>query len=342
MTTTALRRAPSDARPANPWWLVLAGPFAVVVAVVGVLAAGAFSAAFTVPAGFPDPGALARLGTPVVTVLTELSVALTLGSLVLAACVLPAGTPVRKALGVAGASAATWAVLSVLQVVLRYSSISSTPITGPTFGDQLGLFVSQVSLGRNYLAIIVVAALTSAAALAVRSATGAMWTAALALVAIAMQANTGHAAGAVSHELAVSSMFLHLAGAALWVGGLGTLAVVRVRGGLGRADFTASVARYSAIALWCYVAVAVSGVANASIRVDTLAGLTTDSPVIRRRAVAGGQRGVLVAIRSAVALHRLLDVLPVFDGAGDAPVGPGAHPAMTRGDREPRSPLLPP
>ncbi|MEW2725861.1 translation initiation factor 2 [Streptomyces albidoflavus] len=38
------------------------------------------------------------------------------------------------------------------------------------------------------------------------------------------------------------------------------------------------------------------------------------SPVTRRRAVAGGQRGVLVAIRSAVALHRLLDVLPVFDG----------------------------
>ncbi|WTC02368.1 translation initiation factor 2 [Streptomyces albidoflavus] len=30
--------------------------------------------------------------------------------------------------------------------------------------------------------------------------------------------------------------------------------------------------------------------------------------------MAGRQRGVLVAIRSAVALHRLLDVLPVFDG----------------------------
>ncbi|WP_081600299.1 cytochrome c oxidase assembly protein [Cellulosimicrobium cellulans] len=280
MTTTALRRAPSDARPANPWWLVVAGPFAVVVAVVAVLAAGAFSAAFTVPAGFPDPGALARLGTPVVTVLTELAVALTLGSLVLAACVLPAGTPVRKALGVAGAASATWAVLTVLQVVLRYSSISSTPVTNPTFGDQLGLFVSQVSLGRNYLAIVVVAALTSAVALAVRSATGAMWTAALALVALAMQANTGHAAGAVSHELAVSSMFLHLAGAALWVGGLGTLAVVRVRGGLGRADFASSVARYSAIALWCYVAVAVSGIANASIRVDSLAGLTTDYGIL--------------------------------------------------------------
>jgi len=286
VTTTALRRAPSDSRPANPWWLVLAGPLAVVVAIVAVLAAGAFSSAFTVPVGFPDPGALARLGTPVVTVLTELAVAVTLGSLVLAACVLPAGTPVRKALGVAGAASATWAVLAVVQVVLRYSSISGTPVTAATFGDQLGLFVSQVSLGRNYLAIVVVAALTSAAALAVRGATGAMWTAALALVALAMQANTGHAAGAVSHELAVSSMFLHLGGAALWVGGLGTLAVVRVRGGLDRAAFATSVARYSAIALWCYVAVAVSGVANASIRIDTLAGLTTDYGVLLLTKVA--------------------------------------------------------
>ncbi|MGN6241302.1 MAG: cytochrome c oxidase assembly protein [Cellulosimicrobium cellulans] len=328
MTTTALRRAPSDARPANPWWLVLAGPFAVVVAVVAVLAAGAFSAAFTVPAGFPDPGALARLGTPVVTVLTELAVALTLGSLVLAACVLPAGKPVRKALGVAGAAAATWAVLSVVQVVLRYSSISSTPITGPTFGDQLGLFVSQVSLGRNYLAIIVVAALTSAAALAVRGATGAMWTAALALVAIAMQANTGHAAGAVSHELAVSSMFLHLAGAALWVGGLGTLAVVRVRGGLGRADFASSVARYSAIALWCYVAVAVSGIANASLRVDTLAGLTTDYGILLLTKLA-----LLLVLGAVGFAHRELVVRRL--SGPTAVARPGAGGASSKGSSKP-------
>ncbi|WP_435738111.1 cytochrome c oxidase assembly protein [Cellulosimicrobium sp. PMB13] len=286
MTSTAVRRAPTDARPANPWWLVLAGPFAVIVAVLAVLAAGAFSGAFAAIPGFSDPGALVRYGTPVVTVLTELSVALTLGSLVLAAVALPAGESVRRALGLSGAAAATWAVLAVLQVVLRYSSISGTPITAETFGDQLGLFVSQVSLGRNYLAVVVVAAVTSALALAVRSATGALWTALVALLAIALQANTGHAAGAASHELAVSSMFLHLAGAALWVGGLGTLAVVRVRGGLGREDFAAAVSRYSAIALWCYVAVAVSGVANATIRVDTLAGLTTDYGILLLTKVA--------------------------------------------------------
>lgn len=286
MTSTAVRRAPTAARPANPWWLVLAGPAAVVVAVLAVLAAGSFSGAFAAIPGFSDPGALVRWGTPVVTVLTELSVALALGSLVLAAVALPAGEPVRRALGVAGVASATWAVLAVVQVVLRYSALSGTPVSAASFGDQLGLFVSQVSLGRNYLAVVVVAAAASALALAVRTATGALWTALVALLAIALQANTGHAAGAASHELAVSSMFLHLAGAAVWVGGLGTLAVVRVRGGMGREEFASVVSRYSAIALWCYVAVAVSGVANASIRVDSFAALTTDYGILLLTKVA--------------------------------------------------------
>ena len=198
MTSTAVRRAPSPTRPANPWWLVLAGPVAVVVAVLAVLAAGTFSGAFAAVPGFSDPGVLARYGTPVVTVLTELSVALTLGSLVLAAVALPAGDSVRRALGVAGVASAVWAVLAVVQVVLRYSTISGTRITDPTFGDQLGLFVSQVSLGRTYLAVVVVAAVTSALALAVRRPTGALWTAVLALLALGIQANTGHAAGAAS------------------------------------------------------------------------------------------------------------------------------------------------
>ncbi|MCB7134983.1 bifunctional copper resistance protein CopD/cytochrome c oxidase assembly protein [Cellulosimicrobium marinum] len=321
MTSTAVRRASSAARPANPWWLVLAGPFAVVVAVLAVVGAGSFSGAFSAIEGFSDPGALVRWGTPVVTVLTELSVALALGSLVLAACVLPPGDALRRALGVAGVASASWAVLAVLQVVLRYSSISGTAITNPTFGDQLGLFVSQVSLGRSYLAVVVVAAVTSALALAVRSATGALWTAAVALVALGLQANTGHAAGAASHELAVSTMFLHLAGAALWVGGLGTLAVVRARGGLVRDGFADAVSRYSAIALWCYVAVAVSGVVNASIRIDTLAGLGTDYGILLLTKVA------LIMVLGAVGFaHRELVVRRLRgpragttkDGAGDA------------------------
>jgi len=354
------RAAPPTVRddggaPRNPWWLVLAGPAAVVVAVAAVLAAGAFSGAFGALEGFADPGALARWGLPVSTTLAELAIALTIGSLVLAACVLPAGPPLRKALAVAGAASAVWAVLTVVQTVLRYSVLSSMPLTSAGFGDQLAAFVTQISLGRSLLGVTVVAALTSACALAVRTATGALWTALLAVSALAFQANTGHTAGAASHELAISSMFLHLGGAALWIGGLGVLAIVRVRGGLDRAAFASSVSRYSAIAGWAFVTVAVSGVANAWIRLGGLDGLSTDYGVLVLAKI-----GLIVVLGAIGFAHRelvvrRLDTLAAgsargrgttaagsarattttqgaSDGAGGSAVGPGRTAGAGRGN----------
>ncbi|WP_030150286.1 cytochrome c oxidase assembly protein [Oerskovia turbata] len=308
-------RGVADA-PRNPWWLVLSGPAAVVVAILSVVAAGAFSGAFQPLAGFADPGAVARWGLPISTTLTELAIALTIGSLVLAACVLPAGPPLRKALGVAGAASAVWAVLTVVQMILRYSVLSSMPVTSVGFGEQLAAFVTQISLGRSLLGVIVVAALTSACAFAVRTATGALWTALLAFSALAFQANTGHTAGAASHELAISSMFLHLGGAALWIGGLGVLAIVRLRGGLDRTAFASSVSRYSSIAGWSFVAVAVSGVANAWIRLGGLAGLNTDYGVLILTKI-----GLIVVLGAIGFAHRELVVrrLQVVGGPARGP-----------------------
>ncbi|KZM33630.1 cytochrome c oxidase assembly protein [Oerskovia enterophila] len=326
MTATAPRSTPGTApdraartpgrdvvdSPRNPWWLVAAGPAAVVVAILAVLAAGAFSGAFEALTGFADPGAISRWGLPVSTVLTELAISLTIGSLVLAACVLPAGAPLRRALGVAGAASATWAVLTVVQTVLRYSVLSSMPVSSIGFGDQIAAFVTQISLGRSLLGVVIIAALTSACALAVRTPTGALWTALLAISALAFQANTGHTAGAASHELAISSMFLHLGGAALWIGGLGVLAIVRLRGGLDRTSFASSVSRYSSIAGWSFVAVAVSGVANAWIRVGGLDGLSTDYGVLILAKV-----GLMVVLGALGFAHREL-VVRRLQGAGPA------------------------
>ncbi|MFD6163655.1 cytochrome c oxidase assembly protein [Oerskovia sp. NPDC060287] len=352
MTATAPRSTPGTApdraartpgrdvvdSPRNPWWLVAAGPAAVVVAVLAVLAAGAFSGAFEALTGFADPGAISRWGLPVSTVLTELAISLTIGALVLAACVLPAGPPMRRALGVAGAASATWAVLTVVQTVLRYSVLSSMPVSSIGFGDQLAAFVTQISLGRSLLGVIIVAALTSACALAVRTPTGALWTALLAISALAFQANTGHTAGAASHELAISSMFLHLGGAALWIGGLGVLAIVRLRGGLDRTSFASSVSRYSSIAGWSFVAVAVSGVANAWIRVGGIDGLSTDYGILILAKV--GLMVVLGALGFAhreLVVRRLQGVGPAGGGRGGAARGSagGGGSARAAGDARP-------
>jgi len=104
-------------------------------------------------------------------------------------------------------------------------------------------------------------------ALAVATPTGAAWTLALAVSAFAFQASTGHASQNSSHELALSALFLHLLGAAVWIGALLGLALLAAR--LGQ-DAAPAVRRFSSLAGWCLVAVGVSGLVSAMLRVGAI------------------------------------------------------------------------
>lgn len=285
MTTADVRPAASRgdgpdkapaAVPARPWWLIGAAPAAVTFALLAVVAAGSFSGAFRPFTLFTDPGAGVRWGMPMATVVTELTAAVTLGALVLTACVLPSGRAVERGLGIAGVASGVWAVAATVHLVLHTSWSTFVPVGDPVFGRTFWSFVTDGEVGRAYLGVVVVAAVTSAVALAVRGPVGALWTAAIALVAVALQAGTGHAAGASSHDLAISAMFLHLGGAALWVGGLAAIALL----GLRDAAAPTTIRRYSAIAGWCYAAVALSGLVSAWIRLGSVDALTTDYGVL--------------------------------------------------------------
>ena len=270
--TSRPARTSTASGPTSPSWLVAALPAAGLVALAALFAAGTFSGAFTAFANFTDPGAVVRWGAPVATVLTELSLAVTVGALALAACVLPRGPLVDRALGVAGVAAGLWTLAALVQLVLRFSWSFYVPLDSPSFGTALMEYVSNIEIGRTYLGIVIVAALTAAVALLVRGSVGALCTLALPLVALGMQSSTGHAAGAASHDVAISALFLHLGGAALWIGGLGAIALI----GLRYAVTADVIRRYSEIALWCFVAVAVSGLVSAWIRIGSLEGLSTD------------------------------------------------------------------
>ncbi|MDN5853573.1 MAG: bifunctional copper resistance protein CopD/cytochrome c oxidase assembly protein, partial [Actinomycetia bacterium] len=78
---------------------------------------------------------------------------------------------------------------------------------------------------------------------------------------------TGHSASSGSHMLAVASLLLHVVGAALWVGGLLALGWVAR---LGSKRLAAGVRRYSALAAWCLAIVGISGLVNASVRIESL------------------------------------------------------------------------
>ncbi|GIG28742.1 copper resistance protein D [Cellulomonas marina] len=287
MSTTAAPAAP--ARPARrapgPVALLALTVAAGLVAVlVGLVLSGAADAPELV-----DPGALVRWGLPAVTTLSELAAALTVGALVLAVGVLPrrpaVGDGSRRgpgssvvdgtawpAAGVLAAGAAgAWTVLALVGLVLRYAQVAGQAPFDPGFGAQLGVYVTQIELGRTTLSVVALAAVVTVLALLVQTPTGAAWTSLVALAALWQQAQTGHSAAAASHELAVSSMFLHLVGAAIWVGALLALAVLRPRLG---DDVAPAVSRFSVVAGWCLVLVAVSGTVNGALRTG-LDGLTT-------------------------------------------------------------------
>lgn len=243
-----------------------------------------------------DPGAVVRWGLPAVTGLADLAAAVTLGALALGAFVLPRGGgrarpdgappvdaaprpdagPARpgaawpSALTVAALASGVWTLLALAELVLAYANVAGRPVGGEGFDAELGLFVTSITLGRTLLGVVALAAVTCVVALLVTSPRGALLAGLLAATALVLQSQSGHASGASSHELAISSMFLHLGGVALWVGGLVALAVLYPRLG---ADLAPAVARYSNLAGWCFLAVGASGVVNAWIRLGGTDGL---------------------------------------------------------------------
>lgn len=245
-----------------------------VAALAAVVAGMAFTGA-AAPTALRDPGALVRWGLPVASTAAELAASATLGGLVLLATVLVRradGAVVRRASGVTGVAAAVWTLAAVVELVLTYANVAGLPLDDPAFGGELGQFVSQFELGRVLLFVAVAAAVVTALALLTTSPVAAAWIAVLVLTALWQSAQTGHAAGAASHDLATSAMYLHLVGAALWIGTLVALSPLAHR--LGR-DLAPAVARFSVIAGWCLAAVALSGVVNSVIRLGTWSDLGT-------------------------------------------------------------------
>lgn len=303
----------------------------VLAVLLGLLLTGATAATV-----LGDPGALTRWGLPVTRTLGDLAAALTIGLLVVAAFALPAGgwpggagaeggAAIRRRQGnddtalsgvtlaatrTAALTGVVWVVLSLVTVVLTFSRISGTPVSGAGFVDQLSAFATQLDVLRAMLVSTLLAAVAATGAALATRHTSVGWLAVASLLALAPLALTGHAAGAASHELAVDSLALHLVGVTVWSGGLGALALLR--SGLGTHAGTA-VARYSTLAAWCFAMVAISGLVNGYVRVGSLAGLQS-----RYGALLVLKAAALVALGLAGWRHRAGLVTRLREGSGGA------------------------
>lgn len=255
------------ARIAGPAVLLLVGFVALLTALV--IGGGANAALIA------DPGPLVRFGLPISRLVVDLSAAATIGGLALATVGLSRSGPEwNRAIDVAAAASGIWTVSSAVTTFFTFLSVAGSKISiDEQFGQSMGVFLTGTDLGLAWLVTVLVAAAVTVLCFAVRSRGMVALTAGVSMIGLIPLAQQGHAAGTASHDAAVTALGLHLVGAALWVGGL--TMVVLLRGVLPGDRLAVVVARYSSIALGCFVLVAVSGVASAQIRVGALSNLFT-------------------------------------------------------------------
>ena len=246
----------------------------VVFALLAILAALAYGGAASAPA-LLDPGPVVRWGLPIANLFVNLSAAAMIGALIMACFALSPGKPeYDKALDVAAGAAAIMTVVSAITGVLTYLDVTGSALAfDQQFSDGISQFATQVAIGQVWLAITLIAAVTTVLCFAVRNHTAIALVTIIALCTLIPMALSGHAAGTAGHDQAITSLGLHLVFAAIWIGGL--LTIVLIRKSLGRDRLVTVLTRFSTLAIIAFVVVAFSGIINADLRVGTLQNLLT-------------------------------------------------------------------
>ena len=243
------------------------------VAIAAVLIAGCVAAALS--AVLPSRASIAYLPTaptvtefalPAVKAVFDLAAALTVGWLLAAAWLAPPqksgllDVSGYRAVRAASLSAAVWAVAGFALIPLTLSDALAKPLSEAVSADWVISGISILDAVRNALIAAIAATLIAVIARTVLHRGWAAFLLVIALIAIVAQSDSGHSAQSGNHDVAIDTMIFHLVGISLWVGGLvAFLGLARQR-----VPHLAVIARrYSAIAFWAFIAVALSGFGNA-------------------------------------------------------------------------------
>ena len=220
--------------------------------------------------GIPTPGELVGWGVPFAKLITDVGAVLVIGYLLVAVFLLPSSGDEVQGLSVQAVRRASWwavvwCAATIALFFLNVSDIFAKPLTELSSPFITGYV--ETSAGRAVLLQALGAGLVAIAArwtLGTKALAGILG---LALATLAPITLTGHSASSGSHDLATTSLLLHVAGVTLWVGGLAALGWVALRGSKRLAP---AIERFSALAVWAFVIVGASGVVNASVRLGSL------------------------------------------------------------------------
>ncbi|TBN58649.1 copper transporter [Glaciihabitans arcticus] len=253
----------------------MVGPAALLfVALVSAIIALNFGGAAK-PELIADVGPVVRFGLPLAKLLVNIGAAGTIGALALAAFALDAKKPeYGAALDVAAASAAAWAVASGATGFFTFLFAYQQPITlDDRFGSLLATYLTTQESGQAWLTTTLIAAALTVLCFAVRNHSLVLVMTIAAVLGLIPMGLQGHAGNTANHDAATSAIWLHLVFAAIWLGGLLTMALTQRTLESGRLGIVLQ--RYSSLAIVCFVVVAISGYVSAEIRVGTLDNLLT-------------------------------------------------------------------
>ncbi|MCM3778837.1 cytochrome c oxidase assembly protein [Microbacterium hydrocarbonoxydans] len=267
MSSRAVSAPTSPAYRAVGVGILLAGGL---VAVVVALILGGGAA----PLLLQDPGPFVRWAIPVVKLVMNIAAAAMLGSLVLALFALKSEQKsFEVALNTASVGAAVFTVTAGISAFLTFMAAFNPQLSAEReFGTQLGRFLLETALGQSWLITTIMGSIITVLVFAWRSWLPTLLTAILAAASFLPLATQGHSGELSGHNVAVNSILLHTIGAAVWLGGLLLVIVLRGRSDIGTAKL---VARYSSLAIAAFVVVAVSGLARSVVALGDITQLMT-------------------------------------------------------------------
>ena len=250
-------------------WPILLGVGVLAGAVAAGIAALSLADALTAT-GLPDPGPVTNYGLPFVRAAGEIAAVVAVGSFLLAAFLVPPqangvlDASGYRALRLGTVASGIWTVCAALLVPLTVSDVTGQPLTSRLDPTTIWSVASLIDVAGAWRWTALLAAVVTVVSIPVLRWS---WTPLLfvgALVTLLPLAVTGHSSAGGSHDVGTNSLVIHLVAGAVWAGGLLALLAHAARGGE-HADVAAR--RFSALALWCFVAMAISGVLNALVRI---------------------------------------------------------------------------
>ncbi|MGH3438915.1 MAG: cytochrome c oxidase assembly protein [Sciscionella sp.] len=224
--------------------------------------------------GNSDPGAVIRIGAPVLRAIADISATICTGSLAYAACFTrrqPSGLVSAEGFGAlrgAGRWATLWCVASLLLVPFSEGNIAGQRLSAVMAPDAL---LGQLNALEPPKAWLLSAACALVLAVACRMTL--RWQPAVALLVLAVLAllpplATGHSSSDTGHDFATAAIMIHVPAAAVWIG---VLVVLLRRAPRAGADRLLLVRRYRRLAWVCWLVLVVSGLVEAAVLVPASA-----------------------------------------------------------------------